>query len=191
MVDVARYFLDFLSDESCGKCVPCREGLRQMNRILENITAGRGKEGDIETLEELSELAMDASLCALGKSAPNPLLSTLRYFRDEYDAHIQEKRCPALLCKELVSYYIDPEKCTACLICLRKCPEGGVVGGKNLIHVIDREKCTSCGVCYDVCPDKFDAVVKISGAPVPPPIPEEQRVIDRKKKGNEQSPPAN
>jgi NADH-quinone oxidoreductase subunit F len=192
MVDVARYFLQFLSDESCGKCVPCREGLRQMTRILEKITAGRGEEGDIETLEELSELAMEASLCALGKSAPNPLLSTLRYFKDEYEAHIREKRCPALLCKELVQYYIDPEKCSACLICLRKCPEGGVIGGKNMIHVIDHGKCTSCGVCFDVCPDRFDAVVKISGEAVPPPIPEEQRMIDRKKKkGNEQSPPAN
>jgi len=192
MVDVARYFLHFLSDESCGKCVPCREGLRQMDRILTNITEGKGEEGDIETLEDLSELAMDASLCALGKSAPNPLLSTLRYFRDEYEAHIKEKRCPSLLCKELVKYYIDPDKCSACLICLRKCPEGGVVGAKNMIHVIDHEKCTSCGVCFDVCPDRFDAVVKYSGQPVPPPIPEEQRMIDRKKKkDNEQSPSAN
>jgi NADH-quinone oxidoreductase subunit F len=192
MVDVARYFLHFLSDESCGKCVPCREGLRQMDRILTNITEGKGKEGDIETLEELSELAIDASLCALGKSAPNPLLSTLRYFRDEYEAHIKEKRCPSLLCKGLIRYYIDPDKCSACLICLRTCPEGGVIGAKNMIHVIDHDKCTSCGVCFDVCPDRFDAVVKISGQPVPPPIPEEQRLIDRKKKrSHEQGPPAN
>jgi NADH:ubiquinone oxidoreductase subunit F (NADH-binding)/(2Fe-2S) ferredoxin/Pyruvate/2-oxoacid:ferredoxin oxidoreductase delta subunit len=181
MVDVARYFIHFLSDESCGKCVPCREGLRQMDRILTRITEGRGEEGDIETLEELSELASDASLCALGTSAPNPLLSTLRYFKDEYEAHIKEKRCPALACKSLTSYYIDPEKCRACMICMRKCPTHGIVGGKNRIHVIDQEKCTRCGTCLDVCPAKFDAVVRYSGAPVPPPIPEAERAIDRKK----------
>jgi NADH-quinone oxidoreductase subunit F len=190
MVDVARYFLHFLSDESCGKCVPCREGLRQMDSILQDITEGRGKDGDIETLEELSELAIDASLCALGKSAPNPLLSTLRYFKDEYEAHIKEKRCPALACKALISYHIDPEKCSACLICMRKCPVSAIEGGKNRIHVIDQEKCTNCGTCFDVCPAKFSAVVKLSGVPVPPPIPEGQRAIDRKKKNNEQSPSA-
>jgi NADH-quinone oxidoreductase subunit F len=182
MVDMARYFIHFLSDESCGKCVPCREGLRQMDRILKRITEGRGEEGDTKTLEELSELAIDASLCALGKSAPNPLLSTLRYFKDEYEAHIKEKRCPALSCKELISYYIDPEKCLACLACMRKCPVDGISGGKNRIHVIDQEKCTSCGTCLDVCPSTFDAVVRYSGEPVPPPIPEEKRTIDRKKK---------
>ena len=127
MVDVARYFLDFLTDESCGKCVPCREGMRQMLKILTNITEGKGKEGDIELLEELSEIASEASLCALGKSAPNPFLSTLRYFRDEYEAHIKEKRCPALSCKELIAYYIDPDKCQACMICLRKCPAEAIV----------------------------------------------------------------
>jgi NADH-quinone oxidoreductase subunit F len=153
-----------------------------MDRILKKITEGRGEEGDTKTLEELSELAIDASLCALGKSAPNPLLSTLRYFKDEYEAHIKEKRCPALSCKELISYYIDPEKCLACLACMRKCPVDGISGGKNRIHVIDQEKCTSCGTCLDVCPAKFDAVVKYSGEPVPPPIPEEKRTIDRKKK---------
>ncbi|MHC4779117.1 MAG: NADH-ubiquinone oxidoreductase-F iron-sulfur binding region domain-containing protein, partial [Planctomycetota bacterium] len=113
MVDVARYFIEFLTDESCGKCVPCREGLRQMDRILTNITEGKGREGDIEALEDLSETAIEASLCALGKSAPNPFLSTLRYFRSEYEAHIEEKRCPALYCKELISYWIDPVKCQA------------------------------------------------------------------------------
>jgi NADH-quinone oxidoreductase subunit F len=182
MVDVARYFIEFLTDESCGKCVPCREGLRQMNRILTNITEGRGAEGDIEVLEELSETAVDASLCALGKSAPNPFLSTLRYFRDEYDAHIKEKRCPALYCRELVSYWIDPERCQACLICMRKCPAEAVDGAKRKIHVIDQEKCTNCGTCFDVCPAKFGAVKKLSGEPVPPPIAEGKRTIVRESK---------
>ncbi len=180
MVDVARYFIEFLTDESCGKCVPCREGLRQMHRILTNITKGKGKEGDIELLEELSETAVEASLCALGKSAPNPFLSTLRYFRDEYEAHIKEKRCPSLACKELIAFHIDPQKCQACLICARKCPADAISGGKKTIHVIDQELCTNCGTCFEVCPSKFSAVQKISGEPVPPPIPEEERTITRK-----------
>ena len=180
MVDVARYFINFLTDESCGKCVPCREGLRQMHKILVNITEGRGKEGDIELLEELSETAIEASLCALGKSAPNPFLSTLRYFRDEYEAHIKEKRCPALSCKELIAFYIDPGKCQACGICAKKCPAGAIDGGKKKIHVIDQDTCTNCGTCFEVCPPRFGAVTKISGAPVPDSIPEEKRVINRK-----------
>jgi NADP-reducing hydrogenase subunit HndC len=182
MVDVARYFLDFLTDESCGKCVPCREGMRQMLKILTNITEGKGKEGDIELLEELSEVAKEAALCALGRTAPNPFLSTLRYFRDEYEAHIKEKRCPALSCKELIAYHIDPEKCQACMVCLRKCPAKAVIGGKNQIHVIDQEKCTKCGTCFEVCPPRFGAVQKISGEPVPAPIPEDARTMVRKSK---------
>jgi NADP-reducing hydrogenase subunit HndC len=182
MVDVARYFLDFLTDESCGKCVPCREGMRQMLKILTNITQGKGKEGDIELLEELSEVAKEAALCALGKSAPNPFLSTLRYFRDEYEAHIKEQRCPALSCKELISFYIAPAKCKACMICARKCPAEAIEGGKNKIHVIDQEKCTKCGTCFEVCPPRFGAVTKISGEPVPSPIPEEERIIKKGKK---------
>ena len=182
MVDVARYFIAFLTDESCGKCVPCREGLRQMLKTLTNITEGRGKEGDIELLKELSETAKEAALCALGKSAPNPFLSTLRYFRDEYEAHIKEKRCPALSCKELIAYHIDPDKCKACMICARKCPAEAIDGGKNRIHIIDQEKCTKCGTCFEVCPTRFDAVTKISGEPVPSPIPEEERIIKRKSK---------
>jgi len=182
LVDVARYFIDFLTDESCGKCVPCREGLRQMAKILTNITKGKGKAGDIELLEELSETAVEASLCALGKSAPNPFLSTLRYFRDEYEAHIQGKRCPALSCKELIAFHIDPDKCTACMICARKCPADAIAGGKNKIHIIDQEKCTKCGTCFEVCPPRFGAVKKISGEPVPAPIPEEKRTIVRKSK---------
>ncbi|RLC81288.1 MAG: NADH-quinone oxidoreductase subunit F [Chloroflexi bacterium] len=185
MVDVARYFIDFLTDESCGKCVPCREGLRQMHKILTNITVGKGREGDIELLEELSEVAIDASLCALGRTAPNPVLSTIRYFRDEYEAHIKEKRCPALSCKELISYYIDPTKCQACMICLRKCPVEAIDGAKSKIHIIDQEKCTKCGTCFEVCPSRFGAVIKISGEPVPSPIPEDARTIVRKSKKNE------
>ena len=177
MVDVARYFIHFLTDESCGKCLPCREGLRQMDKILTNITEGKGKEGDIELLEVLSETAMEASLCALGKSAPNPFLSTLLYFRDEYEAHIREKRCPALYCKELINYYIDPEKCTACMICFTKCPDKAIDGAKKMIHIIDQEKCTNCGTCFEVCPSKFGAVEKISGKVVPESIPEEERMI--------------
>lgn len=179
MVDVARYFIHFLTDESCGKCLPCREGLRQMDKILTNITAGKGKEGDIELLEELSEAAIEASLCALGQSAPNPFLSTLRYFRDEYEAHIKDRRCPALSCKALISYYIDPDKCRACMICLKKCPVEAIDGGKKKIHIIDQEKCTNCGTCFEVCPSRFSAVKKISGEPVPSPIPDEKRIIEK------------
>ena len=182
MVDVARYFINFLSDESCGKCVPCREGLRQMDKILTNMTEGRGKEGDIELLEVLSETAVEASLCALGSTAPNPFRSTFRYFRDEYEAHIREQKCPALSCKELISYYIDPEKCRACLICLKNCPADAIDGGKKMIHIVDQEKCTNCGNCFEVCPAKFDAVKKISGEPVPSHVPEEQRMIIKKSK---------
>ncbi len=179
MIDVARYFLNFLADESCGKCVPCREGIRQMLKILTNISEGKGREGDIELLEELAEVTKDASLCALGGTAPNPVLSTIRYFRDEYEAHIKEKRCPAYVCKELISYYIDPDKCKACLICLRQCPTEAIIGGRRQIHVIDQEKCTKCGTCFEVCPPRFGAVSKLSGEPVPAPIPEEARIIAR------------
>ncbi len=174
MVDTARYFINFLTDESCGKCVPCREGLRQMNKILTNITEGKGKEGDIELLEELSETAKEASLCALGKSAPNPFLSTLEYFRDEYEAHINEKRCPALSCRGLIAYYIDPDQCSGCMICVKKCPAGAIDGGKKLISIINQEKCTKCGTCLDVCPPRFNAVKKIPGEPVPASVPEEK-----------------
>jgi len=182
MVDVARYFLNFLADESCGKCVPCREGIRKMLKILTDISEGKGREGNIELLEELSEVVRDASLCALGKTAPNPVLSTIRCFRDEYEAHIKEKRCPAYVCKELISYYIDPDKCKACMICLRQCPAEAIIGGKNQIHVIDQEKCTKCGTCFEVCPSRFDAVRRLSGEPVPSPIPEKARIMVRESK---------
>ena len=182
MVDVARYFIDFLTDESCGKCLPCREGLKQMHKVLTDITLGKGKPEDIAALEELAETAREASLCALGKTGPNPFLSTYRYFKDEYEAHILEGRCPALSCKELISYWIDPEKCKACLLCLKNCPDEAVIGAKKTIHVIDQDKCTNCGTCLEVCPSRFEAVVKLSGVPVPPPIPEDQRAIVRKRK---------
>jgi NADH:ubiquinone oxidoreductase subunit F (NADH-binding)/(2Fe-2S) ferredoxin/ferredoxin len=182
MIDVARYFLNFLADESCGKCVPCREGIRQMLKILTDISEGKGREGDIERLEGLSEVVRDASLCALGRTAPNPVLSTIRYFRDEYEAHIKEKRCPAYVCKELISYYIDPDKCKACMICLRQCPVEAITGGRDQIHVIEQEKCTKCGTCFEVCPPRFGAVKRLSGEPVPSPIPEEARIIVRESK---------
>ena len=181
MVDTARYFLDFLADESCGKCTPCREGIKQMLNILTDICGGRGRGEDIELLGELSEVLRDTSLCALGGTAPNPILTTLQYFKDEYEAHIKEKRCPAYACKELVSYYIDPAKCQACMICLRNCPAEAISGGKKQIHVIDQSKCTKCGTCLDLCPSRFDAVKKISGEPVPPPLPEDERVLVRGK----------
>jgi len=182
VVDVARYFVDFLCDESCGKCVPCREGLRHMREILNDIVEGKGREGDIELLEEISQVMANASLCALGMTAPNPVLTTIRYFRDEYQAHIEQKRCPALVCKNLVSYYIDPSKCQACMICLRNCPVQAISGAKNQIHVIDQDKCTKCSTCFDVCPPRFGAVKKISGEPVPAPPAEEEGVLVRGKK---------
>jgi len=123
-----------------------------------------------------------ASLCALGTTAPNPVLTTIRYFGDEYQAHIEEKRCPALVCKELVSYYIDPTKCQACLICVRNCPAEAIIGARNEIHVIVQDKCTKCGTCLDVCPLRFNAVIKLSGEPVPPPLPEQERALKRGKK---------
>ncbi|MEA2075928.1 MAG: NADH-ubiquinone oxidoreductase-F iron-sulfur binding region domain-containing protein [Euryarchaeota archaeon] len=177
MVDVARYFVDFLCGESCGKCVPCREGLTRLREILNRIVEGKGKEGDIELLEEIARVMKAASLCALGTTAANPVLTTIRYFRDEYEAHIKAKRCPALACKDLIAYYIDPGECKACLRCLKSCPVDAVIGGKRLIHVIDQSKCTKCGTCLDVCPPKFGAVKKISGEPVPPPLPEEERKL--------------
>jgi NADH-quinone oxidoreductase subunit F len=177
MIDVARYFVHFLSDESCGKCMPCREGIGQMLQILTDICKGNGKDGDIELLVDIAETTGAASLCALGRTAPNPVLSTIRYFRDEYEAHIREKRCPAYSCKDLIAYWIDPDKCKACMICGRKCPAAAISGAKNQIHVIDQEKCTKCGTCYEVCPSRFGAAVRISGTPVPPPLPEEARTI--------------
>jgi NADH:ubiquinone oxidoreductase subunit F (NADH-binding)/(2Fe-2S) ferredoxin/Pyruvate/2-oxoacid:ferredoxin oxidoreductase delta subunit len=179
MVDTARYFLDFLADESCGKCSPCREGIKQMLEILADICEGRGEESDIELLEELAGVVGDTSLCALGKTAPNPVLSTIRYFRDEYEAHIKEKKCPAFVCKQLVSYYIDPTRCQACMLCLRNCPAQAIDGSKGKIHAIDQSKCTKCGTCFEICPPRFGAVIRVSGEPVPAPPSETERVIVR------------
>ena len=159
MVDVANYFLKFLQEESCGKCTPCREGILQMRKILDRITSGKGKEEDLDTLEWMSQAIIDGSLCALGGSAPNPVMTTLRYFRDEYEAHIRYKKCPAGVCKALIKYSIDPEKCTGCHSCARICPVEAAKGTKKEVHTIDDELCIKCGACYEVC--KFDAV-KIS-----------------------------
>jgi NADH-quinone oxidoreductase subunit F len=159
MVDIAKYFINFLEGESCGKCLPCREGLKRMSQILTDITEGRGKDGDIELLERLSATLVDSSLCALGSTAPNPVLTTLRYFRDEYEDHIKEKRCPAGVCKELVTYSIDEEKCPGCGLCVKACPVEAITDmGKKKPVVLDQEKCIKCGSCYDVC--NLGAVVR-------------------------------
>jgi len=161
MVDVAKYFTNFLQDESCGRCVTCREGTQRMYEILKGITDGNGKEEDLDLLEELGEVIKDSSMCGLGTTAPNPVLSTLRYFRDEYLAHIKDKSCPAGVCKALVSYEIDSDKCTGCLACKNNCPEQAIEGERKIPHKLDQNKCIKCGICYDVC--KFDAVTKKSG----------------------------
>ena len=152
MVDVARYFLSFLTEESCGKCVPCREGLKQMLAIYDDLIAGRGKPGDIERIETLAAGMQLGSLCELGKSAPNPVLSTLRYFRSEYEAHIFARTCPAGMCRELTSYEIVPELCNGCHLCFKACPADAITGETKKVHAIRADACISCGACYDVCP---------------------------------------
>ncbi len=151
MVDVARYFIDFLQEESCGQCNPCREGIKRMLEILNDICAGDGKEGDVELLEELGAMVQKFSLCGLGTSAANPVLTTILYFRDEYEAHIKDKKCYAGVCKTLFHYEIDEEACNGCTLCAKKCPEDAITGKLKKLHTLDQEKCIKCGICYDVC----------------------------------------
>jgi NADH:ubiquinone oxidoreductase subunit F (NADH-binding) len=158
MVDVARFFISFTQSESCGKCVPCRLGTKQMLDILQSICNGQGTEGDLTLLAGLAETVRHGSLCGLGQTAPNPVITSLRYFRDEYEAHIKEKRCPAGVCTALIHYTIDPEKCVGCLRCLRACPQGAISGEARKLHTIDQEKCIKCGACADVC--RFEAVLR-------------------------------
>lgn len=163
MVDVARYFLNFTQEESCGKCVPCRLGTRQLVEILTRITQGKGDDEDLKKLEDLSKSIKAGSLCGLGQTAPNPVLTTLRYFRNEYEAHIKEKACPALVCKDLIAYYVEPEKCVGCLLCLKNCPVSAISGERKKVHLIDQELCIKCGACFDICPPKVMAVSKYTG----------------------------
>jgi len=170
MVDAARFFLDFTVKESCGKCVLCRLGTTQMLSILEDIVSGGGKPEDIGQLVSLSEDIIAGSLCGLGKSAPNPVLTTIRYFKDEYEAHIQEKRCPALICRDLIAYYIVPEKCyRGCEHCMVVCPTEAIVEHPKRFKVVNQEKCVKCGNCLEVCPPEYDAVIKISPISEVPP----------------------
>jgi len=157
MVDVAKYFLEFLQDESCGKCVPCRVGVSRLLEIVNDITEGRGKPSQIELLEELSATVAQTALCGLGKTAPNPVLSTLNYFREEYEAHIRDKRCPAGVCKALISYRVDPALCSGCKACLKACPSGAITGAKDQVHSIDMQICDRCGICLTSC--SHDAIV--------------------------------
>ncbi len=158
MVDIAKFYLQFTADESCGKCTPCRVGTKRMLEILERITAGKGTLEDIDKLEELAAYVKENSACGLGQTAPNPILSTIKHFRDEYEAHVVEKRCPAGVCKDLLQYTIDPDKCKGCTLCAKNCPAGAITGTVKEPHVIDQTKCIKCGVCMSNC--KFDAIEK-------------------------------
>ena len=156
MVDMAKFFLDFTRKESCGKCTFCRVGTKRMLEILERITEGKGEDGDIEKLEELAHEISANTLCGLGQTAPNPVLTTIKYFRDEYEAHIKEKKCPAKSCKRLITYTVDPEKCTGCTVCAKNCPVNAISGERKEVHEIDQEICIKCGICYTKC--NFDAI---------------------------------
>ncbi|MGD8818445.1 MAG: NADH-ubiquinone oxidoreductase-F iron-sulfur binding region domain-containing protein, partial [Acidobacteriota bacterium] len=150
------FFMNFVQEESCGQCLPCRWGSQVMLDMLTRICDGGGEDGDLETLEELAKMVKVSSLCGLGQTAPNPVLSTLRYFRDEYEAHVYEKRCPAKICRGLITYSVDEEVCTGCMVCARNCPADAITGEKQKVHVIDPELCTRCGMCLQVC--KFDGI---------------------------------
>ncbi len=186
MVDAARFFIDFSTKESCGKCTMCRLGTLQMLHILEDITAGRGKIEDIDLLLALAEDVKAGSLCGLGKTAPNPVLTTLRYFRDEYEAHVLEKCCPAKVCPNLSAYYILPDKCErSCEHCVLTCPTEAIKGEKGEIKVIDQEKCVNCGTCIDVCPPEYDAVIKLSPItelPIEEDVAAKERAIEQQAK---------
>jgi len=158
MVDIARFFLDFTVDESCGKCTPCRIGTKRLLEMLDRFSQGKGQPGDLEKMEELCYYIIKNSLCALGQTAPNPVLSTLKYFRDEYEAHVNDKTCPAKVCTDLLSFYILPEKCKCCTLCLKVCPTNAIKGKVKELHVIEQDKCIKCGVCVEKC--KFGAIVK-------------------------------
>lgn len=158
MVDMAKYFISFLVTESCGKCVPCREGLKRMKEILERICEGQGRDEDLGILEELGFVLENGALCGLGTSAANPVLSAIKYFREEYESHIRDKKCPAGVCKELITYGIDEEKCNGCTLCARKCPADAIKGEKKEVHQIDTSLCIKCGICYEVC--RFEAVYR-------------------------------
>jgi NADH-quinone oxidoreductase subunit F len=158
MVEMAKFFLMFTQDESCGKCTFCRLGTKRMLEVLERITDGKGREGDIEFLESLAAQIKENTICGLGQTAPNPVLTTIKYFREEYETHIRDRKCPAHSCAALLTYSIDPEKCNGCMVCGRACPSHAIVGAKKEVHVIHQEDCIVCGKCYDVC--KFEAVIK-------------------------------
>jgi len=181
MVDFARFFLEFCCDESCGKCPPCRVGTKQMLAMLERICAGEGEMADIEKLEQLAVVVKDASLCGLGQTAPNPVLTTLRYFRDEYEAHIQDRRCPARVCRQLLTYTIDEKACVGCSVCARLCPTNTIlkVKGQKKYYITEAD-CIQCGACLDAC--KFNAIIKASDgtAHVVPSQPELEPVPGRK-----------
>jgi len=159
MVDIAKFFLDFTVDESCGKCAPCRIGTKRMMELLEKITEGKATLEDIDKLEQLAHYIKENSLCGLGQTAPNPVLSTLKFFKDEYIAHVVDKKCPAGVCKALLNYKIDPDKCIGCTLCARVCPVGAISGTVKQPHVIDTEKCIKCGACMDKC-KKQNAISK-------------------------------
>ncbi|MBQ8851875.1 MAG: 4Fe-4S binding protein, partial [Oscillibacter sp.] len=158
MVDIAKFFLEFCVDESCGKCVPCRIGTKRLYDLLDKITKGEGTLADLDTIEELCYHLKSSALCALGQTAPNPVLSTLKHFRNEYVAHVVEKRCPAGVCKELLRYTVDPDKCRGCTLCTRACPTGAISGMLRAPHVIDNSHCVKCGVCMETC--RFGAISK-------------------------------
>ena len=158
MVDIAKFYLEFTVDESCGKCTPCRVGTKRLYEMLDKISKGQGTMEDLDKMEDLCYYIKENSLCGLGQSAPNPVLSTLKYFRDEYIAHIQDKRCPAGVCKELLQYAIDPQKCRGCTLCAKVCPAGAITGTVKEPHVIDPGKCLKCGACMEKC--RFGAIVR-------------------------------